>query len=327
MNRSRLAWVVAGLGIAPASVPQVPAPADEILELEPVLVIGERPGPALWKVTWKDHTLWLLPTLSPLPRGVIWRSSQVEEALLQSREVFFEASLDMRIDNTGKAGAAVDDALLNPDNKWLADVLPPDMYRQFAALNQRYAGNYARLEMLRPFYASLQLRKQALRRMQLDSDGQVHDQVAYLARKYAVPLRLLGREIAPRAATLAANLRRTPLAVDTECARSQLLQLERELRDATLRANAWSTGDIATLREDWATTRQQDALASCRQLFQQLAPANRAVRETRDRGYNSLRQALRRNQSTLALVLLEEVFDPEGVVARFRSAGYQVDEP
>jgi hypothetical protein len=251
----------------------------------------------------------------------------VEAALRQSQEVYFEASLDMHIDGAGEAGAAVFEALQNPDRKWLREILPFDLYGRFAALNRYYAGNNARLEMLRPFYAALELRKQALLRFQLDSDGRVHDQVAYLARRYGVPLRSLARELTPRSTALVANLRRVPPDADVECARSQLMQLERELRDAVARANAWSVGDIAALRADWAATRQQDQKASCEALFQLLAPTGRAVRDTRDRGYTTLRQALRRNRSTVALVLLEEVFDPAGVVARFRSAGYQVEEP
>jgi hypothetical protein len=47
----------------------------------------------------------------------------------------------------------------------------------------------------------------------------------------------------------------------------------------------------------------------------------------RDQGFRALERALRRNRSTVALVLLEEVFDPDGVVARMRAAGYQVEQP
>lgn len=140
-------------------------------------------------------------------------------------------------------------------------------------------------------------------------------------------MRALGRELKPKANTLAARLRRTTLQADIQCARSQLTQLESALQQAIARANAWSTGDIDALRADWASTQQQDQLASCKELFEQLAPRRREVRETRDQGFRALEKALRKNESTVALVLLEEVFDPEGVVARMRAAGYQVEEP
>ncbi len=272
---------------APACIPQT-------LELEPILVVGERPGPALWKVTWKDHTLWILPTLSPLPRQVIWRSRPVEEALRQSQEVFFEASLDIahRRQRQGGRGGWPSTSNEAPTANGCAMYCLPDLAcAEFAALmlNATPAAG-AWLEMYRPFYASLELRKLALpRQPQLDSDGQVHDQVAYLAHastacRYACWDARSVRD-PPR---WRQTSRRTPWAADTECARSQLLQLERELRDAALRANAWSTGDIEALRADWAGSRRQDQMASCQALFQQLAPTARAVRETRDRGYTTL---------------------------------------
>lgn len=163
--------------------------------------------------------------------------------------------------------------------------------------------------------------------MQLDGDGRVHDQVAFLARRHFVPLRSLGREISPRAGTLAARLRGITVQADIDCARSQLYELESELRQAVARANAWSTGDIDVLRADWVATQQRDQMVSCKPLFRQLAPHDREVREMRDQGFRALERALRRNRSTVALVLLEEVFDPDGVVARMRVAGYQVEEP
>jgi hypothetical protein len=163
--------------------------------------------------------------------------------------------------------------------------------------------------------------------MALDSDGDVHGQIAYLARKYTVPLRELARDLHPGVHTLTSSLQRTPAQADAECARSQLEQLETELRNAVARANAWAIGDIEALRQDWQTTSQQDQAASCRAMFRRLAPTDRAIRETRDTGYKALQRALRRNHSTMALVLMAEVFDTDGVVARLRAAGYEVVEP
>lgn len=328
IRRGALLWVVAGLAFPPAGMPQSavqPGAAEQ--ELDPVLVVGEQPGPALWRISFRDHELWILPTLAPLPRQVVWRSKRVTELVSVSQQVFTEASLDMHMGGDARSNAAVLKALKNPDGARLRDVLAPDLYAQFAALNRRYAGNDDSLEMYRPFYASLELRKRALHWLQLDSDGDVHGEIGYLARKFAVPLRSLGRELDPRPGALVASLGRVPPEADAECARSQLLQLERELRAAVARANAWSTGDIDALRSDWQFTRDQDRAASCRALFQYLAPTAGAVRKTRDRAFTELRKALRRNRSTVALVLLEEVFDPDGVVARFRAAGYQVEAP
>lgn len=167
-------WIATGLAIAGAAVAQSPA-LPPALELEPILVTGERPGPAMWKITWKDHELWLLPTLSQLPQRVVWRSRPLEDVLSRSQEVYFEASLVLRLGGDEESNATIREALLNPDGKWVRDVLPQDLYARFTLLNSRYAGNEQRLESFRPFYATLQLREEALKRLQLDADGQLHD--------------------------------------------------------------------------------------------------------------------------------------------------------
>lgn len=315
------------LSASRAALPQATPPEPALLELEPVLVTGERPGPAMWKVSWRDHVLWLLPTLSPLPRELVWRSAAVERAIGESREVFFEAALAMRLGGHGKGDLAIHSALVNRDGRWLRDFLEPELYARFAALNARYGGGDARREVLRPFYAAMELRDRATLLLQLDPVDQVHERVMTVARSHGVPIRLLGREIAPRERTLLRNLQRITMQADIDCARSQLLQMEHELRDAMARANAWALGDIEALRFDWSATQAQEQDASCRQVLQQLAPTAREIRETRDKGYTALRDALRRNHSTVALVLIEEVFDPAGIVSRLRKAGYRVEEP
>jgi uncharacterized protein YbaP (TraB family) len=301
-------------------------PAPVLQELETVVITGVRPGPALWKVSSRDHTLWILPTLAALQRQLTWRSTQLESLMAQSRAVYTEATLLMQVSDGGMADPRVAAALMNPEgSEGLSSVLPPDLYTRFAALNEKYASGDSNLERFRPFYASLELHNRALQHLQLDSDGGVHATVRQLARKHYVTLKTLDRTLRPNARTLW-NLRLTSRRADIRCARWQLMQLERDLREAIARANAWSVGDIPALRRDWEATQQRDR-SSCQALFQRLAPTARAIREARDLSYATLRTALQENKSTVALVLMEEVFDPEGLIARFRKAGYQIEEP
>src|ERR1700723_964152 len=75
----------------PASAPSpsttAPNSSDGSSILGEVDVVGEQPGPGLWKVSKGDHVLWLLGTLDHLPRRMTWRSSEVEAALSQSQEL------------------------------------------------------------------------------------------------------------------------------------------------------------------------------------------------------------------------------------------------
>ena len=50
-----------------------------------VLVVGQRPGPGMWKISKGDHVLWVFGTYSPLPVKMQWRSQQVEAIIAQSQ--------------------------------------------------------------------------------------------------------------------------------------------------------------------------------------------------------------------------------------------------
>ena len=50
-----------------------------------VLVVGQRPGPGMWKISKGDHVLWVFATYSPLPVKMQWRSQQVEAIISQSQ--------------------------------------------------------------------------------------------------------------------------------------------------------------------------------------------------------------------------------------------------
>ena len=49
--------------------------------LDDVVVTGERTGPGMWHVRSGAGQLWILGSMSPLPKGITWRSTQVEQVL------------------------------------------------------------------------------------------------------------------------------------------------------------------------------------------------------------------------------------------------------
>src|ERR1043165_8857902 len=62
------------------------ATAPALQEFAEVVVTGEQPGPALWRVQSGEHVLWLLGGVSQLPGKVTWRSKQLEAVLSGSQE-------------------------------------------------------------------------------------------------------------------------------------------------------------------------------------------------------------------------------------------------
>lgn len=56
-------------------------------QLDEILVVGEHPGPAMWRVSRGEHSLYILATLAPLPKDMVWRSHSVEDRIAASQLV------------------------------------------------------------------------------------------------------------------------------------------------------------------------------------------------------------------------------------------------
>src|SRR6266516_1115194 len=71
-----------------ADPPRPPStPASEQASTEEVVVEGKHEGPRMWRISKDDHVLWILGTISPLPRKMTWQSDAVETVLQETQEV------------------------------------------------------------------------------------------------------------------------------------------------------------------------------------------------------------------------------------------------
>jgi len=66
---------------AGAAASGAPGPEAEIV------VEGRHEGPRMWTVRKADHTLWILGTISPLPKRMVWQPDAVQEVLRHTQEV------------------------------------------------------------------------------------------------------------------------------------------------------------------------------------------------------------------------------------------------
>jgi hypothetical protein len=96
-------------------------------------------------------------------------------------------------------------------------------------------------------------------------------------------------------------------------------------------ANAWSRGNIDALRRlvpAFSFSRdgfRADACAAAMHGGEQRA---RAYNERRIQGWlQEAERALRDNQSTMAVVLMSELFEPDGYLAHLQARGYEIVEP
>src|SRR5262249_8842598 len=137
-------------------------------ELPTVVVSGEQPGPGLWKVTSGDHVLWILGTLSPLPKNIHWQPKEVQDAIASSQEIIDAPSLKVNADLGFFGKLRLLPSLVgvrdNPDHQTLQQVLPPDLYARWIAAKTKYfgAGRARNIETWRPIFAAIELWNQAI---------------------------------------------------------------------------------------------------------------------------------------------------------------------
>lgn len=317
----------------PASSSTAPSPSREKAPLlQAVTVTGEQPGPGLWKVSKGDHVMWVLGTLSPLPRHMEWRSAQVDRTIAQSQELLESPTAELKVD----AGFFSKLALLpsvygarkNPGGEDLQQILPPDMYARWEVVKQQYFGNDTSIEYWRPILVAWKLYQKALNKAGLTSASGVTDAVQKLADKHDVKRTPVKYQLVvehPRDAL--DTIKQTNLH-DISCFNQTLSIVEHDMDLLTVRANAWSTGDIDTLRNISVNDRHESCL---------IAVLNADVAE--QLGLHDLPQrmeaawqqaaqaALARNAQTFAVLPMREVLSPDGYLAHLKAEGYTVQSP
>jgi hypothetical protein len=164
---------------------------SEPIEPEKVLVVGQRPGPGLWKVSKDDRVLWIFGTYSPLPEKMVWRSRQVETVLSQSQEFLGLPSAGVSVGwsnslNLLTALPFVIGVKKNADGARLQDVVPADVYARWTPLKQKYIGADSAIESDRPIFAAQELFSKALKQSGLGSDRDVIASIHKMAKSAGV---------------------------------------------------------------------------------------------------------------------------------------------
>lgn len=313
-----------------------PAPtaeqSDAVVDHAPVVVSGLQPGPGLWRVSKGDHVLWVMGTLSPLPRDIEWDTNALEKAVARSQQVLWSPSLQVDAD-VGLLGRltllpSALKARRNPDGQRLQDVLSPDEYARWQVLKARYIGRDGGIERWRPAFAALALYEKAIERSGMTERGIVQTAVRNSAETWKVPIVEVEVRIPvaePR--RVLREFSQTALD-DGDCFRRTLERIEGDLGNMIERGNAWAWGDIDQLR----ALPYRNQYVVCMGAFTQSGLAQRLgmhdVRTRLEQAWlASARQALERNASTVALLPISQLLQADGYLSRLQAEGYEVQAP
>lgn len=334
MHARTALWLSALLFISGAQAQNAPTPATPTsapaaaVDLQTVTVRGEQPGPELWEVRRGDHVLWIVGTLSPLPKHAEWQWTKLEEALGRSSELLEAPSARLKMPSSLFSRLALQpSAKLNPGGATLQRLLPPEMYARWLALRHQYLQDDDALEFMRPMIVAQQLYEKALAKDDLSNEIDVAAMVERLARKHG------NRVIAVRYELL---VTRAPpsTSIDQDqqngiaCLDETMRLVEHDMPKLTQRANAWATGDMKTLQSLMPQKNYEPCIVSAiNGDFEKQLNIPDLPQRIESAWMNAAEAALIRNRQTVAVLSMEQLLSTDGYLAKLKERGYIVRQP
>jgi uncharacterized protein YbaP (TraB family) len=154
--------------------------------MDDMVVTGERPGPGLWHVHRGTAQLWILGSMSPLPKGITWRSKQVEQLLDGTHQVLVQKPFEIGIARVLWLLITERSVLMLTGGRRLKDVLPPELHDRFAVQRAKYTNDPNKWERFRPLIAAAFLQQAAFHQVGLSTRVDLGAAMRSLAKKHHV---------------------------------------------------------------------------------------------------------------------------------------------
>jgi uncharacterized protein YbaP (TraB family) len=315
--------------LAPAPAATVDAPPELPSDTpEQILVVAQKPGPGMWKVSKDGNVLWIFGTYSPLPVKMEWRSHEVEAVIQRSQEYLPAplSTLDVPYLQIALALPSLIGVNKNPDDATLRDVLPADVYARWLPLKEKYLPKNN--ERDRPIFVANELSGAALKRAGLTSSSDVRKRIEKIVEQNKLKVtqtKLVLKVDKPR--QLIKDFKKAQLD-DLACFSNTLKRLETDIDAMRVRAHAWAKGDIDAIRkldfneqESCSNAIRDSAVLREHPAFQGAQERQRALWLANVQG------ALARNASSFALLPIKDLLDPKGLMAALVAKGYQIEQP
>ncbi len=295
------------------AMPRAVRGADEIV------VSAARLGPRLWHVRHESAELWILGTLSPLPVGATWRAGEVERLLGSTDVLLIAKPLEISLPRVLWILFAQRDLVILKGGRKLDDVLSPALHARFAAQRAKYGLPKDKWEHYRPIVAGALLEDAAMQKNGLSERLDVSLAVRRLARQRHVRI---DEVKVPGAPDLLGALKNISPEAESGCVAAILDTVESGLPQLAERADAWSSGDLERMQALPPST-----VASCEASLGAAEGAGPVLAQIRRRWLDALEAQLRGSARTLAVLDVDLLLGPNGLLDALRAAGFAVEAP
>jgi uncharacterized protein YbaP (TraB family) len=305
------------VGLLSAACRAADAPPQVMDEL---VVTGERAGPEMWHVHRGTANLWILGSMSPLPKGITWRSKQLEQLLDSTNQVLVPKPFEVGIVRVLWLLITQRELLMVRGGKRLKDVMPPDLHARFAVQRAKFTEASDKWERYRPIIACAFLQQAAFHRVGLSTRLDLGAAVRTLAGKHHVRVEEL--KIAGMHDVLDA-LKTMPQATENACVEASLVTIEKDLPRLVERARAWATGNVERI----VNLHEPAEVDACRAALDEGRGASDLIALVRRTWLDSMEKYLQGDGVTVAVVNLDMLLEKGGLLDELRAKGYDIDAP
>jgi uncharacterized protein YbaP (TraB family) len=311
MVASLLAGLLVAAGCRADPAPQV---------LDELTVTGERTGPGLWHVHRGSANLWILGSMSPLPKGITWRSKQVEQLLNTTTRVVVPKPFEIGIARVLWLLITERSLLMVHSGKRLKDVMPSELHARFTRQRAKFTDDPNKWERFRPVIAAAFLQQAAFRQVGLSARLDLGAAMRTLAAKHHVrveELKIAGvRDVLDVLKTLSP-------ATENACVEASLVTVESGLPRLVDRAQAWATGNVERI----AHLPEPAEVDACRTALGEGTGASDLIALVRRTWLASMEKYLRDGGVTVAVVNMDLLLEKGGLLDELREKGYEIDSP
>jgi uncharacterized protein YbaP (TraB family) len=288
--------------------------------MEELVVAGERPGPGMWHVHRGTAQLWILGSMSPLPKDITWRSKQVEQVLDSTNQVLVQKPFEIGIARILWLLITERSVLMLTGGKRLKDTLPAELHARFAVQRAKYTDDPNKWERFRPLIAAAFLQQAAFHRVGLSTRLDLGAAMRALAKKHRVRVEEI--KIAGVSDVMDA-LKTLPPATENVCVAASLTTIESDLPRLLDRAQAWASGNIERIDK----LREPAEVDACRAALDAGAGAADLIDRMRRTWLGTFEKYLQDGGVTVAVVNIDMLLERGGLLDELRAKGYEVDAP
>ncbi len=312
------AFAAALLAMGAAPVPATPAaPVQDWTNVEVVVVTPDHPGPAMWHIVKGQSEVWIIPTVSPVPKDLTWDSTQIQSLLKGAKGVILPPRASMGLFEgmwfwiTGGL-----DVLKQPDGTKLESTMPAPLRARFVAAYKRFGQDTDRYEDWLGGIAALRLEGDYYTAANFSPNGP-EKTIKSLAGRAGVPARATAEYAAM---DVIKDVPKMSAAAHLACLNWALEDIDTFSAHAAAAAQAWAKGDVAGVKAHYSETRLDACLAQ--------NAAYTRLRETANRDMtNAILTVLNRPGVTLATMPMGFFLRKGGVLERLEAAGVTVTGP